>query len=78
MKGSRSQIRVACSPLTGEIYAGKTLKDPTVWAEGKQDVTNQVLNAIIEKIRTDAPETKTLVLKIKDKVKYEIILIEHT
>lgn len=39
-------IKVACSPLTNVIYAGKTIKNGTAWGAGKQDVTIDALVAV--------------------------------
>jgi len=45
-----SKLRVACSPLTGTIYAGRPNKAGTAWAGEKHDVTSDVIGAVIEKI----------------------------
>lgn len=41
-------LRIACSELTGLIYAGTVLKSGNRWAEGKQDVTVPALVAVAE------------------------------
>lgn len=41
--------RIACSPLTGRIHMGKVSKDGTHFVGQKQDVTSDVLCALIEK-----------------------------
>lgn len=41
------QLHVGCSPLTGTIFAGTTLKNGT-WASGKQDVTIDALVAVAQ------------------------------
>jgi hypothetical protein len=50
MNTTKSKTRVACSPLTGIIYAGRPNKDGTAWAGEKHDVTSDVLGALIEKV----------------------------
>lgn len=42
------KIHLACSGLTGVIYAGHLLKGDRKWAEGKQDVTVPALVAVAE------------------------------
>ncbi len=44
------KLRVATSPLTNTIFAGKTLK-PGVWAKGKQDVTMDCLLSVAEHVK---------------------------
>jgi len=39
------KIHVACSPLTGTIYAGKPLKDG-MWGNSKDDVTDSAVSAV--------------------------------
>lgn len=46
----KNKIRVAVSPLTNTIFAGKILKAGT-WAVGKQDVTMDCLNAVAEHVK---------------------------
>jgi hypothetical protein len=41
----KKQIHVACSPLTGTIFAGHVLKSGT-WSANKQDVTLEALVAV--------------------------------
>lgn len=41
--------RIACSPLTGRIHAGRVNKDGTAFVGEKRDVTSDVLRAVIEK-----------------------------
>ena len=42
------KLKVAASPLTGQIYAGNTIKNDTMWGANKQDVTMDCLIATIE------------------------------
>ena len=66
----KNKLRIAVSPLTNTIFAGKTLKDG-VWAAGKQDVTMECLNAVAAHVKafgepvkvTDA-DTGELIYKI--------------
>ncbi len=44
------KLRVAVSPLTNTIFAGKTIK-PGVWATGKQDVTMDCLISVAEHVK---------------------------
>lgn len=41
--------RIACSPLTGRIHAGRVNKEGTAFVGEKRDVTSDVLRAVIEK-----------------------------
>lgn len=41
------KLHIACSPLTGTIFAGSILKGGT-WASGKQDLTIEALIAVAE------------------------------
>lgn len=45
-----SKLRVQCSPLTGNIYAGRLNTSGSAWAGQKHDVTSDVIGAIIEKV----------------------------
>jgi len=45
----KSKLKIAVSPLTNTIYAGKLLKNGT-WAKGKQDVTIECLCAVAQHI----------------------------
>lgn len=46
-----AKITVACAALTGTIYAGRINKAGNAFLDGKQDVTSDVLKAIIEKVK---------------------------
>ena len=46
MKIDLEKIRIACSPLTGSIFAGSIVKEG-IW-RNKIDVTDQVYAAVIE------------------------------
>lgn len=41
-------LHIACSPLTGTIFAGRVLRDGRTWAAGKKDVTIEALVAVAE------------------------------
>jgi hypothetical protein len=41
--------RIACSPLSGRIYAGRVSKAGNAFVGMKRDVTSDVLRAVIEK-----------------------------
>jgi hypothetical protein len=41
--------RIACSPLTGRIHAGRVNKQGTAFVGEKRDVTSDVLRSVIEK-----------------------------
>lgn len=43
-----NDIKVAVSPLSNKIYAGKTIKNGTMLGKGKQDVTIDCLIAVAE------------------------------
>ena len=42
------KLKVAASPLTGQIYAGTTIKNGSMFGVNKQDVTMDCLIATIE------------------------------
>lgn len=41
--------RIACSPLTGRIHMGRVNNEGTAFVGQKQDVTSDVLRAVVEK-----------------------------
>lgn len=41
--------RIACSPLTGRIHRGRVNASGTAFVGQKQDITSDVLRAVIEK-----------------------------
>ena len=41
--------RIATAALTGRIYMGRANKSGTAFLDGKQDVTSDVLKAVIDK-----------------------------
>jgi len=43
------KYRIATSPMTGRIYAGRLNKAGTAFLDGKEDATSDVLRAVIEK-----------------------------
>ena len=43
-----SRLRVGKSPISNHIFAGKCAKDGLTWKAGKEDVTGDVLQAIID------------------------------
>ena len=45
---SGKKLHVACSPLTGNIYAGTVLKNGFTWSANKQDVTNEAIIAVAQ------------------------------
>ena len=45
-----AKITVACAAISKKIYAGKVNKAGTEFLDGKQDVTSDVLKAVIEKV----------------------------
>ena len=43
------QIRIGCSPLSNNIYAGYVLKDGMTWSDtNKTDVTHEAIGAVCE------------------------------
>lgn len=49
-------LKIAASPLTGNIYAGTTVKGGKMWGKNKQDVTIDALVAVSDHvIRFGAP-----------------------
>jgi hypothetical protein len=45
-----SRLRVGNSPISNRIFAGKCAKDGLTWKAGKEDVTGDVLQAIIDHV----------------------------
>lgn len=56
-EGIVAKITVACAALSGRIYAGRINKAGTGFLAGKQDVTSDVLKAIIDKVGPGHVET---------------------
>lgn len=52
-------ITIACAALSGRIYAGKLNKSRTAFLDGKQDVTSDVLKAVIDKVGFGQPHVVT-------------------
>ncbi|WEG18664.1 hypothetical protein PQ478_09295 [Alkalihalophilus pseudofirmus] len=42
-----NELRIAKSALTDNVYAGRLRKDGFTWKEGKVDVTNDFIAAVI-------------------------------
>ena len=49
-------LHLGFSELTGSVYAGKLLKGGQFWAKGKQDVTGEFLNCIVQKFGPEHDE----------------------
>ncbi len=63
-----AKITIACAALSGRIYAGKLNKARNAFLDGKEDVTSDVLKAVIDKIQPGHVETVT----VDGDPKYEI------
>jgi hypothetical protein len=63
-----SKITVACAALSGRIYAGRINKPGNAFLDGKQDVTGDVLKAVIDKIEPG----NVITVEIDGVPKYEI------
>lgn len=63
-----AKITVACAALSGRIYAGRINKAGTGFLAGKQDVTSDVLKAIIDKVKPGHIE----IISVSGVPKYEI------
>jgi hypothetical protein len=48
-KETKMAIRIGVSPLTGRIFRGRVSKDGDVFIGEKEDVTSDVLRAVLEK-----------------------------
>jgi len=63
-------MKVGCSPITGEIYAGNVTKN--MWSGKKHDVTNSAVNAVAQHlIQRDINiqfkiDDKTYMLKVEE------------
>ncbi len=55
-----AKITIACAALSGRIYAGRVNKAGTAFLDGKQDVTSDVLKAVIDKVKPGHVETVTV------------------
>lgn len=53
-------LRLGVSSLGGAVYAGRLLKGGNVWATGKQDVTEDFLNCVVEKFGPKAGMTESV------------------
>lgn len=60
-------IVIACAALTGRIYAGKLNKARNAFLDGKQDVTSDVLKAVIDHVTAKAGRTVTVTVDGKPK-----------
>ncbi|OHD26874.1 MAG: hypothetical protein A2Y38_15485 [Spirochaetes bacterium GWB1_59_5] len=67
-------IVIATAALSKRIYAGRMNKAKTALTDGKQDVTSDVLKAIIDKIGVGGIETVT----VDGKPRFEIEVREVT
>jgi hypothetical protein len=67
-----NMIRIATAALTKRIFAGKVNKSGTAFTGNKQDVTSDVLKAIIDKIGVG--NTKSVI--VDGAPKYEITVRE--
>lgn len=65
-----NRLHVAISPLTQRIYAGRVAKDGCTWLPGKQDVTSDVLEAVIRKVGAG----NTVSVEINGEPAYEITI----
>ena len=55
-----AKITVACAALSNRIYAGRVNKAGNAFLDGKQDVTSDVLKAVIDKVKPGHVETVTV------------------
>lgn len=62
------KLVIACAALSKRIYAGRLNKARTAFTDGKQDVTSDVLKAVIDKVGVGNTETVT----VDGKPRYEI------
>lgn len=53
-------LRVGCAALSGRIFVGRLTKDGRSFKDGKQDVTSDVLKAVIDKVGVGHIETVTV------------------
>lgn len=65
-------LRVACSALTSTIYVGQVEKDGMTFKDGKEDVTSDVLKAVVDFV---GPGTSK-VIRSDGKPKYKITVEE--
>lgn len=63
-----SATRVAKSPMTNRIYAGRVCRDGVTWQAGKTDVTSDVLKAVVDLVTPG----HTLSVSVGGKPAYEI------
>ena len=71
-------IMIGTSPLTGNVYLGRTSKDGSKWLPGKRDITSDFTRCVLEKYGPDSfgPEAKGArsVINVSDGSQYEIIV----
>ena len=51
-----NNVSLGVSPIDGTIYAGKLNKDKTMWVGDKQDVTEDAVRAVFEKMMNESKE----------------------
>lgn len=51
----KNLLHIGVGPLTGTVFVGKILKTG-IWAAGKQDVTGEFLNCIVQKFGPERDE----------------------
>jgi hypothetical protein len=62
------KITIATAALSKKIYAGRLNKKQDAFLDGKQDVTSEVLKAVIDKVGIG----KTITITVDGVPKYEI------
>lgn len=55
---SMKKLHIACSPLSGNIFAGTLLKNETIWSANKQDLTLEAVIAVAEHVNRFGGEIK--------------------
>lgn len=67
-KSQRSPLVVGMAALSNQIFVGRLSKDGRTWKNGKQDVTSDVLQSVIQFVGVD----KEIVVNVGGKPKYRI------
>lgn len=62
------KLRIATSCLGDCIFAGRVKKSGAEWCEGKQDVTSDVLKAVVDFVKPG----HTMTINVNGSARYEI------
>ena len=58
-----ANVSLGCSPINGTIYAGKLNKSKTEWVGEKQDVTEDAVRVVFEKMMQESKRKNGAVIE---------------